>query len=58
MTSFWDIAPCSSVEVHRRFRNSYDLNHQAATMMDEASGYKTSVNFKTTQRNIPEGYRL
>jgi hypothetical protein len=44
-TVFWDVAPCSHVEVDR-FRGAYCLHHQ---------GPETSVNFNiTTQRYIPE----
>jgi hypothetical protein len=25
---FWDVAPCSHVEVDRRFRGAYCLHHQ------------------------------
>jgi hypothetical protein len=28
MTAFWEIAPCSLVEVDRRFRGAYCLHHQ------------------------------
>jgi hypothetical protein len=28
MTSFWDTAPCSLVDVDRRFRGAYCLHHQ------------------------------
>jgi hypothetical protein len=28
MTVFWDIAPCSLVEVYRRFRGACCLHHQ------------------------------
>jgi hypothetical protein len=28
MTTFWNIAPCSLVEVDRRFRDAYCLDHQ------------------------------
>jgi hypothetical protein len=28
MTAFWDISPCSIVEIYRRFRGAYCLNHQ------------------------------
>jgi hypothetical protein len=27
VTAFWDIAPCSLVEVDRRFRRVYGFNH-------------------------------
>jgi hypothetical protein len=45
---FWDVAPCSLVEVF----------HQAL-MMEAVSTYETSVNFyQTTRRNIPEDSHL
>jgi hypothetical protein len=28
MTVFWDVAPCSLVEVDRHFRGAYGLHHQ------------------------------
>jgi hypothetical protein len=28
MTVFWNVAPCSLVEIDRRFRDSYCLHHQ------------------------------
>jgi hypothetical protein len=28
VTAFWDIAPCSLIEVERRFRGVYCLHHQ------------------------------
>jgi hypothetical protein len=41
---FWDVAPCSLVEIYRRFSDAYCPHHQGA-----------SVNFyQTTRRNIPE----
>jgi hypothetical protein len=33
---FWDVAPCSLVEVYRRFRGAYCLHHQGGTLMMEA----------------------
>jgi hypothetical protein len=30
MTGVWDIAPCSLVEVDRRFRGAYCLHHRGA----------------------------
>jgi hypothetical protein len=51
MTVFWDFAPCSLVEIDRRFRG--------ALMMEAASTSETSVNFyETTRRNIPEDRHL
>jgi hypothetical protein len=46
MALFWDVAPCSLVEVYR-FRGACSLHHQ---------GDETSVNFcQTTRRKFPEG---
>jgi hypothetical protein len=28
MAVFWDVAPCSLVEIDRRFRGAYRLRHQ------------------------------
>jgi hypothetical protein len=28
MTDFWDVTPCTLVEVHRRFKGAYSLHHQ------------------------------
>jgi hypothetical protein len=33
MTASWDVAPCSIVEVYRRFRNAYCLLHQGDPIM-------------------------
>jgi hypothetical protein len=50
ITVFWDVAPCSLVEV---------IIRAIALMMDAASTSETSVNFyQTTQRNIPEDSHL
>jgi hypothetical protein len=35
MTAFWDIAPCSLVEVDRRFTGTYCLHHHALMMIIE-----------------------
>jgi hypothetical protein len=43
---FWDIAPCSLVGVHPRFRGAYCLHHQG-----ETSVYSSG----TTRRYIPKG---
>jgi hypothetical protein len=52
MTTFWDIAPCSLVEVDRRFRG-------AITLMEAVCTSETSINFyETTRRNILEGCHL
>jgi hypothetical protein len=58
MTAFWDIAPCSMVEVDRRFRGSYCLHHQGALAMEAVRTSETSVNYYTSRRNIPEGCHL
>jgi hypothetical protein len=59
--AFWDNAPCSVMEVGRRFRGAYCLHHQGDEWltMEAASTSETSVNFyQTTRRNIPEGCYL
>jgi hypothetical protein len=62
--SLCDKAPCSLVEVYRRFRGAYCLNHQAnksltALMMDAVITSETSVYFnETTRRYIIEGSNL
>jgi hypothetical protein len=56
MTVFWDVAPCSLVEVYRRFRCAHCLHHQG----DETTRTsKMSVNFyQTARHNIPEDVHL
>jgi hypothetical protein len=61
MAVFWDFAPCSLVEIYRRFRDTYCLHHQALTalMMDAESTSESSVRFyQTTWRNVPEDSHL
>jgi hypothetical protein len=56
---FWDVAPCSHVEVVRRFCGAYYLHHQSALMMEAVSTSETSVNFNVTTRHyIPEDSKL
>jgi hypothetical protein len=46
MTVFWDVAPCSLVEIDRQFRGTYCLHLNTSRM---------SVNFyETIRHNIPE----
>jgi hypothetical protein len=33
LTAFWDIPPCSLVEIDRRFRGAYCLHHQVNTYL-------------------------
>jgi hypothetical protein len=48
MAIFWVVAPCSLLEVYRRFR-------AFALVMEAVNTSETSVNFyKTTRRNNPE----
>jgi hypothetical protein len=61
MAVFWDVAPCSLVEVYRRFRDACCLHYQSeiALMMEAASTFETSVNFyQKTRRNILEDGHL
>jgi hypothetical protein len=56
MAVFWDVAPCSLVEVYRRLRVVCDV---IALMMEAASSSETSVNFyQTARRNNPEDIDL
>jgi hypothetical protein len=61
MAVFWFVAPCSLVEVYRRFRGAYCLHHECsiALMMEAASTSEMSVNFyQTTRCNKPEESHL
>jgi hypothetical protein len=64
MTVFRVLAPCSLVDVCRRFRGSYCLHRLndwtlIALMMEAVSTSETSINFyQTTIRNIPEDSHL
>jgi hypothetical protein len=59
MTVFWDVAPCSLVEVYQCFRGACCLTHRGALTMEAASASETSVNFyQTTWHNIPEASHL
>jgi hypothetical protein len=41
MTSFWDTAPCSIIDVDQRFRGVYCIHHQS----NEACTFATSIYF-------------
>jgi hypothetical protein len=54
MAVFWIVAPCSLVEVYRRFRGTYN-----ALMMEVARTSETLVNFyQITRRYNPEDSHL
>jgi hypothetical protein len=56
---FWDVAPCSKVDVDRRFRGAHCLHHQGVLMMEVALISETSANINlTTRRYIPEDSKL
>jgi hypothetical protein len=58
MTVFWDVAPCTLVEIYWCFRGACCL-HLIALMMEVASTSDTSVNFyQTTRCNISEDSHL
>jgi hypothetical protein len=55
MAVFWDVAPCSLVEIDRSFRGTYCPE----LMMGALSSSETSMNFyQTVLRNIPEDGHL
>jgi hypothetical protein len=39
MAVFWDVAPCSLVEVYRHFRGAYYLHHQGEEYQDGKYSY-------------------
>jgi hypothetical protein len=52
MRALWNIAPCSVLEVDRRFRGAYFIGPQSNEFTSELS-----INFyKTARCSIPEGY--
>jgi hypothetical protein len=62
MVVFCDVAPCSLVDIDRRFRGTCYLHYQGdgpiVLMMEALSTFETSVNIhQTAQRNIPEDSR-
>jgi hypothetical protein len=60
MVAFGEVAPCSLVDVYRRFRGASCLNYQGyhgtyRLMREAASTSETSANFyQITRRNNPE----
>jgi hypothetical protein len=65
MAVFWVVAPCSLVEVYRRFRGACCLHYQGdvtsltALMVEAAGTSEMPVKFyQTTRRNDPEDSHL
>jgi argininosuccinate synthase len=59
MYVFWLVAPCSLVEVFRRFNQSLARSLLIVLTMEAASTFKMSVNlYQTTRRNNPEDCHL
>jgi hypothetical protein len=55
---FWDVLPCSQIDVDRRFRGAFP-SHLIALMMEAASTSQTTVDIDlTTRQNIPEDSEL
>jgi hypothetical protein len=51
---FWDVLPCSQIDVDRRFRGACCLHHQGAERTSE-----TSIDIDlTTWQYIPEDFEL
>jgi hypothetical protein len=48
MTVFFDVAPCSLVEVHLRFKDAYCLHHQG----DEYSSWQISTRLQTEDSHL------
>jgi hypothetical protein len=52
-------APCSLVEVYRRFRGAYCVHWVMTPIMETVSTSETFVNFcQASRRNIPEDIHL
>jgi hypothetical protein len=54
MAVFWDVAPCSLVEVYRRFGDDCYLHHQDDEISDgnKTSGFITGRSFLTNEATI------
>jgi hypothetical protein len=57
MTIFWDVAPCSQVEVYRRFKGACCLHHEGFLIMEAGSISETLVTSTrphgtTTQKTV------
>jgi hypothetical protein len=56
---FWDVAPCSHIELDRRFRGAYCLHHQGGDRIEAVRTPETSVHFNmTTRRYVPGDSKL
>jgi hypothetical protein len=59
MAVFLDVAPCSLVEIDRRFRGAYCLHHQGGLVVTAVSLSEMPVNLYQTARRInPNGSHL
>jgi hypothetical protein len=57
ITVFWDVAPCSLVDIDQHFRGTYCLHH--ALMMEAVSSSKISVSiYHITVHDVLEDSRL
>jgi hypothetical protein len=53
MAIFWDVAPCSLINIHQRFREAYCRHHQGDVETVYSSETSGSIN-QALLRNIPE----
>jgi hypothetical protein len=59
MAAFWDILPCSVIEVERRFRDAYCVQHEGVDGGSRVLISETSVYLcDTTRRYIQYGCHL
>jgi hypothetical protein len=58
MALFMDIAPCSLVEVDRRFRGAYCFHHQSLTYRPEDGGSGTSETLSFDSFILPSFNRV
>jgi hypothetical protein len=58
MAAFWDIAPCSFVEVNRRFSGAYFLYKHRPDNAGTTHSEKSIYFNETSLRSVPKGYNI
>jgi hypothetical protein len=58
MTVFWDVVPCSLVEIDRRFRGASACNIIALMINAMSTSETSAIFYESIRRNILEDNRL